>query len=75
MVKEQTKQIISDNLTIKSVFLNRDVLIDCYYSTEYFKQSVISLLLINDGQDLRKMAFDNILNDAFLEGNIEPVFV
>ncbi len=74
MVSQQTAHITSDSFTITSIYVERDVIIDCYYSPEYFNLPFISLLLINDGQDLRKMAFERILDDIYAASKIEPVF-
>jgi enterochelin esterase-like enzyme len=74
MLTEESTNIIADNLTLTSLYLKRDVLVDCYYSQDYFSHPVISLLLVNDGQDLRKMAFENILDTVYTSGKIEPVF-
>ncbi len=74
MLTQNITHIITDKFTLASSYLNRDVLVDCYYSEDYFNQSLISLLLVNDGQDLRTMEFDKILDKAFNSGTIEPVF-
>ena len=74
MSTQNIESIITHTYIIDSVFLNREVIIDCYYSEDYFNHSLISLLLVNDGQDLRTMQFENILETAFLSGVIEPVF-
>lgn len=74
MLTEESTNIIADNLTLTSLFLKREVLIDCYYAQDYFNCPVISLLLVNDGQDLRKMEFENILDNVYSSGKIEPVF-
>ena len=66
--------IITDNYIVDSIFLNREVIVDCYYSADYFNHPLISLLLVNDGQDLRTMQFKNILETMYNNGNIEPVF-
>ncbi|MFN0081226.1 MAG: alpha/beta hydrolase [Ferruginibacter sp.] len=66
--------IITNTHTVASLHLNRVVLVDCYYAEEYFTHSLISLLLVNDGQDLRTMEFDRILDKVFSSGKIEPVF-
>jgi enterochelin esterase-like enzyme len=74
MISEKLTSIIAETYTISSLHLKRDVIIDCYYSDDYFNHDVISLLLINDGQDLRTMAFEDILNETYNTGTIEPVF-
>ena len=74
MLTKNSEAIIAHKYTIESIFLKREVIIDCYYSEDYFNHSLISLLLINDGQDLRTMAFENILESVYNSRNIEPVF-
>jgi enterochelin esterase-like enzyme len=74
MITEKLTSIISEAYTISSLHLKRDVIIDCYYSDDYFNKAVISLLLINDGQDLRTMGFENILDASYNTGKIEPIF-
>ncbi len=74
MLTKDTTNIITDSFTITSIYVDREVIIDCYYSPAYFKLPFISLLLINDGQDLRTMQFETILDELFTGGRIEPVF-
>lgn len=55
-----------------SEYLGRDVIIDVYLPV--LSAAVpLSLLLINDGQDLLTMPFDEILDDLLLKGEIEPL--
>lgn len=61
-------------LSVESVFLKRTVLIDCYYPDHLSTLNNISLLLINDGQDLRTMNFEEILNPLILDREIESLF-
>lgn len=74
MFSKKITGITTDTFTLPSFFLDRDVIIDCYYSENYFQEKVISLLLVNDGQDLRTMKFESILADSYLTGDAEPVF-
>jgi enterochelin esterase-like enzyme len=74
MITEKVTQIIAETYTISSLHLKREVIIDCYYADDYFKKDVISLLLINDGQDLRTMGFENILDKVYTSAKIEPIF-
>lgn len=74
MPVDKISEIVIDKYTLSSVFLERDVLVDCYYSEDYFTRDFISLLLVNDGQDLRTMQFERILDKVYSEGSIEPVF-
>lgn len=57
-----------------SLYLEREVIIDCYIPTGISSLNNISLLLINDGQDLPKMPFDKILGSLLQTKEIEPVF-
>ena len=47
--------ILIENHILFSVFLDRNVIFDCYLPTEVQHHSDISLLLINDGQNLSEM--------------------
>jgi hypothetical protein len=60
---------------IQSAYLERLVAVDVYLPQFIDDPNELSLLLINDGQDLPKMRFDHILN-ALLETNqYSPFFV
>ena len=69
----QAKNIITETLTLGSEFLERDVTIDTYLPVNIAHPEQMSLLLINDGQDLPTMPFNEILNSLLLENKIEPV--
>jgi len=64
MPKEKTAGIIVEHYVIKSTHLNRDVIVDFYLPLNEAASADISLLLINDGQDLVTMGFDKILEKA-----------
>jgi enterochelin esterase-like enzyme len=53
--------ILVETTTIESTFLERDVKVDVYLPRNVADPSQMSLLLINDGQDLLKMPFDEML--------------
>ena len=59
---------------IKSTYLKRTVIIDCYIPLQLNNSAALPLLLINDGQDLAKMPFDDLLDAEIQAGNIEPIF-
>jgi enterochelin esterase-like enzyme len=69
----QAKNIITETLTLGSEFLERDVIIDTYVPANIEHAEQMSLLLINDGQDLPTMSFNEILNSLLSENKIEPV--
>ena len=56
-----------------SALLNRDVLIDFYYPAYFENFDNISLLLINDGQDLPVMPFANILSGIYENHSLQPL--
>ncbi len=58
---------------LHSRFLHRDVTIDFYQPTNIAEGEQLSLLLINDGQDLEKMGFRKILEQLYENGEIRPV--
>ena len=65
--------ILKESRLLKSVFLEREVTIDFYFPTNTPAHSNISLLLFNDGQDLQRMMFEEILA-MLMEGHkISPV--
>lgn len=74
MFAEKTQGIIVINHIFSSEFLDREVKVDCYIPIAVVDPSSLSLLLINDGQDLRTMQFENILDDLNKKKSIEPLF-
>ncbi len=59
--------------TLYSEYLERDVKFDAYIPQNISHPEQMSLLLINDGQDLPKMPFDSILNNLISKQEIEPI--
>lgn len=74
MFAEKTLGILVINHILSSEFLNRDVKVDCYIPKMVSDPSSLNLLLINDGQDLRTMEFENILDDLNKNNELEPLF-
>jgi iron(III)-enterobactin esterase len=62
------------NITLNSTYLKRDVLVDLYFPPIHSDGGVTSLLLINDGQDLPKFHFDEMLAELYQTNEIHPVF-
>ena len=71
--KATLTNILIERSVINSKLLEREVIIDAYLPTNVIEPENMSLLLINDGQDLPKMPFEDILNDLLQENKIEPV--
>jgi len=65
--------ILVEKTSIESDFLARDVKIDFYLPRNMTDLSQLSLLLINDGQDMPKMGFDSILEQLYADDAIEPL--
>lgn len=71
--KTTLTNILIERITIDSTFLEREVIIDAYLPNNVAEPANMSLLMINDGQDLPKMPFEEILNDLLQDNKIEPV--
>ncbi len=65
MLSEKAANISVENHVVSSRFLERDVKVDFYLPVNSFNKAGVSLLLINDGQDLLTMDFDEILEDLY----------
>ena len=65
--------ILVENHIITSTLLERDVIVDCYLPTKVDDPASLNLLLINDGQDLVKMNFENILEELYNSNSISPL--
>lgn len=74
MHSKKAGTIISDNFILKSEFLRREVKVDCYLPAQMPDIQNISLLLINDGQDLVTMKFDELLEVLYETEAIAPLF-
>ena len=66
--------ILVENHILPSEFLDREVKIDFYFPPTNTDPSNLSLLLVNDGQDLVKMQFENILDNLYTAKAIDNVF-
>jgi enterochelin esterase-like enzyme len=74
MPKHKTASIIVEQHVIKSAWLQRNVIVDYYLPVHFNQSTPMSLLLINDGQDLVTMQFQNILERLYKENAITPLF-
>ena len=74
MHSKKAGTITSDNFILKSEFLRREVKVDCYLPALLPDIHNISLLLINDGQDLVTMKFDELLERLYETEAITPLF-
>ncbi|MBS1496740.1 MAG: esterase [Bacteroidetes bacterium] len=74
MTNAKTDEVIIENHLLYSEMLQRDVKVDCYIPSNLSTLTNVPLLLINDGQDLVKMSFEEILEPLIFAGDIEPIF-
>jgi enterochelin esterase-like enzyme len=58
---------------IDSTWLNRLVIVDFYLPKNISEPEKLSLLLINDGQNLEEMKLGPMLNDSMSSGQITPL--
>ena len=62
-----------DRLHIDSDYLERRMLVDIYLPADVALSDQVSLLLVNDGQDLVTMGFENILNTLLHQHQLQPL--
>lgn len=72
MALSQLQGVSTQQKIIRSVYLKRDVIVDFYLPKNYVPNE-LSLLLINDGQDLPQMDFSLILDQLLISSHITPV--
>src|SRR5678809_943705 len=65
--------VLVQNIVRHSTYLERDVLIDIYLPAINPDNKHVSLLIINDGQDLPKFHFDQMLGELYEQKEIEPI--
>lgn len=69
----KTAHISVESISVESEYLERTVLVNLYLPKIEYQPEQLSVLLINDGQDLLKMPFDEILNELYSKQEIEPL--
>ena len=74
MSSEKTTNILVERYIITSVYLEREVTVDFYFPPNSVQTSNLSLLLINDGQDLVTMNFEDILDELYEDKQINDLF-
>jgi enterochelin esterase-like enzyme len=65
--------ILTENIIIHSQFLHRDVKIEFFFPKTISDGSEISLLLINDGQNMKELGLKKILENLYAEDLITPI--
>ena len=64
---------LKEERELPSEFLDRDVKVDFYLPCNVHDSSEISLLLINDGQELEKLGLQKMLDQLYKETSISPL--
>ena len=73
MQSAKLSAILVENTLLQSIFLKREVKVDFYLPRNVSDSSQLSLLLINDGQDMETLGFEKILEQLYAEQSIEPL--
>ena len=76
MADEKTavvRHLVVERSVLQSVFLERDVLIDAYLPVNVPNPETLPLLLLNDGQDLVTMSFEEILDQLLASKRMQPL--
>jgi enterochelin esterase-like enzyme len=73
MLKEPRKKVQVETHVIRSVYLERDVTVDFYLPRQVADPSGMSLLLINDGQNLEELGLAPMLQQLLGEHAIRPL--
>ena len=70
---DDLSNLVVEQKAIASTYLKRYVIVDCYLPKNIPSPGDLSLLLINDGQDLEELRFSSILNQMITENEITPL--
>ena len=73
MSSQKAANVLVKNHIILSTYLDRTVKVDFYLPTHFPEPTNLDLLLINDGQDLRTMQFEEILEELYENNSITPL--
>jgi enterochelin esterase-like enzyme len=70
---EKSRNILQEGMVLRSRFLARSVQVDLYLPAGVPEMREVSLLLINDGQDLGRMDLAGILADLYEADRLSPL--
>src|SRR5438045_8494198 len=65
--------VLSENTIIHSHYLHRNVKIDFYIPKNIADRTQLTLLLINDGQNMNELGLARILNNLYSQNQISPI--
>lgn len=75
MVPEVTSAVNVSRRVLTSALLERDVILDFYFPAATDGFTDVDLMLVNDGQDLVAMGFENIITPLFFDNLISPLLI
>jgi Putative esterase len=70
---EMSSRILPESFSLRSATLGRSVQVDLYLPPNISQAGEMSLLLINDGQDLGKLGLAAILDKLYTQGVLAPL--
>ncbi|WP_288097047.1 alpha/beta hydrolase-fold protein [Hydrotalea sp.] len=70
---QHATEVIVEQSTLFSQYLEREVIVDSYMPPQFHTLKEVSLLLVNDGQDLIKMPLQEQLNLLYIQNKLMPV--
>ena len=70
---QHSVNILCENTTILSQFLHREIKIDFFLPKSINDSPEISLLLINDGQNMKELGLKEILENLYAENLLNPL--
>jgi enterochelin esterase-like enzyme len=65
--------VLPENAVLTSEYLQREVIVDFFLPKNVSDPSAISLLLINDGQNMKELGLEEMLNGLYSENAIRPL--
>ena len=73
IMQDNPTQVVQERVQLQSELLGRKVKTDFYLPTNISDPSNMSLLLINDGQDMEKLQLSSILDALYADKSIDPL--
>ncbi len=65
--------ILVENIILASAYLQREVKVDFFLPKNVVDPAAMSLLLINDGQNMEELGLESILSELYKENEIRPL--
>lgn len=73
MHEDKTTAVLTEQLSIDSIFLQRPVIISCFLPKGVEYPGQLGLLLINDGQNMEELGLAAMLDELLAKNAIEPL--